>query len=306
MKKSNLDKAFLITYNQIGHWIQLDTPITISGGITMSNLTVRPINTGFVTMIPKQYLYHHSTVAFYPEASDQEEEYPVFTYLVEGGGKLLLVDTGMAYTERADKYHHHGSHQPEGMSIVEQLAALGYKPEEIDIVVFTHLHWDHCFYMEKFTNAEFYVNKKEYEFAMNPIPLYFKSYEAPELGITRPFEGIAMNLVEGDTEIMPGVRVFETPGRSVGHQSVEIDTAAGRYICCGDSIFIMDNVKPIEELHYDITPPNRFSDIVASWKSIERIKERAEGPDKILTCHDREMLVRAAVTPVLGLEREGR
>ena len=214
MKKSNLDKAFLITYNQIGHWIQLDTPITISGGITMSNLTVRPINTGFVTMIPKQYLYHHSTVAFYPEASDQEEEYPVFTYLVEGGGKLLLVDTGMAYTERADKYHHHGSHQPEGMSIVEQLAALGYKPEEIDIVVFTHLHWDHCFYMEKFTNAEFYVNKKEYEFAVNPIPLYFKSYEAPELGITRPFEGIAMNLVEGDTEIMPGVRVFETPGNS--------------------------------------------------------------------------------------------
>lgn len=155
MKKSNLDKAFLITYNQIGHWIQLDTPITISGGITMSNLTVRPINTGFVTMIPKQYLYHHSTVAFYPEASDQEEEYPVFTYLVEGGGKLLLVDTGMAYTERADKYHHHGSHQPEGMSIVEQLAALGYKPEEIDIVVFTHLHWDHCFYMENLQMPNF-------------------------------------------------------------------------------------------------------------------------------------------------------
>lgn len=67
MKKSNLDKAFLITYNQIGHWIQLDTPITISGGITMSNLTVRPINTGFVTMIPKQYLYH-----------------PVFLLLVRG------------------------------------------------------------------------------------------------------------------------------------------------------------------------------------------------------------------------------
>lgn len=68
----------------------------------MSNLTIRPINTGFVTMIPKQYLYHHSTVAYYPDASDREEEYPVFTYLVEGGDKLLLVDTGMAYTERAD------------------------------------------------------------------------------------------------------------------------------------------------------------------------------------------------------------
>ncbi|MFR6333180.1 MAG: MBL fold metallo-hydrolase [Eisenbergiella sp.] len=134
----------------------------------MSNLTVRPINTGFVTMIPKQYLYHHSTVAFYPEASDQEEEYPVFTYLVEGGGKLLLVDTGMAYTERADKYHHHGSHQPEGMSIVEQLAALGYKPEEIDIIVFTTFTGITAF-IWKNLQMQIYVNKKEYEFAMNPF-----------------------------------------------------------------------------------------------------------------------------------------
>ena len=149
----------------------------------MNKLTIRPINTGFVTMIPRQYLYHHSTTAFYPEASDKEEEYPVFVYLAEGGDKLLLVDTGMAYTERADRYHHHGSYQPEGMAIAEQLAKLGYQPEDIGIVVFTHLHWDHCFYMEKFTNAEFYVNRREYEFAMDPIPLYYKSDEAPQLGL---------------------------------------------------------------------------------------------------------------------------
>ena len=150
----------------------------------MGNLTIRPINTGYVTMIPKQYLYHHSTVKFYPNASDQEEEYPVFAYLVEGGDKLLLIDTGMAYTERASKYHHHGSRQPEGMAIAEQLAKIGYTPEDIDIVVFTHLHWDHCFYMEKFTNAEFYVSEKEYHFAMDPIPLYYKSYEAPNWALS--------------------------------------------------------------------------------------------------------------------------
>ena len=141
----------------------------------MSTLRIRPVNTGFVTMIPKQYLYHHSVVKFYPEASDHEEEYPVFTYLVEGGEKLLLVDTGMAWTDRASQYHHPGSYQPEGMSIVEQLAKLGYRPEDVGIVVFTHLHWDHCFYMEKFTNAKFYVHEAEYRFAMDPIPLYYKS-----------------------------------------------------------------------------------------------------------------------------------
>ena len=70
---------------------------------------------------------------------------------------------------------------------------------------------------------------------------------------TRPFEGIKMELLEGEAEIMPGVRVFETPGHSIGHQSVEIDTAAGRYICCGDAIFIMDNTKPIEDFFPPVT-----------------------------------------------------
>ena len=271
----------------------------------MSTLRIRQVNTGFVTMIPKQYLYHHSVVKFYPEASDHEEEYPVFTYLVEGGEKLLLVDTGMAWTDRASQYHHPGSYQPEGMSIVEQLAKLGYRPEDVGIVVFTHLHWDHCFYMEKFTNAKFYVHEAEYRFAMDPIPLYYKSYEAPQLGITRPFEGLAFHLTHDGDEIMPGVRVFDTPGHSVGHQAVEVDTADGTYICCGDAVFIMDNLKPVPEMHYDITPPNRFSDIIACWQSIRRIRDRAESPDKILTTHDRDMLRRAEEEPVIGLGGKG-
>lgn len=266
----------------------------------MSALKIRPINTGFVTMIPKLYLYHHSTVKYYPDASDKAELYPVFTYLVEGGDKLLLIDTGMCETERANTYHHPGSQQPEGMSIVDQLAKIGYKPEDVSIVVFTHLHWDHCSNMKAFKNAQFYVHRKEYAFAMDPIPLYYKSYEAPQLGIVRPFEGVKMRLTEDEEEIMPGVRVFETPGHSVGHQAVEVDTEKGKYLVCGDAIFIMDNLKPIPQIHYDITPPNRFANIVETWKSIERIKTRAEGEDKILICHDRAMLDRIKKTPVIG------
>jgi glyoxylase-like metal-dependent hydrolase (beta-lactamase superfamily II) len=267
----------------------------------MSNLRIRPINTGFVTMIPSLYLYHHSTTKYYPNASSKAEEFPVFTYLIEGGEKLVLVDTGMSDTKRADAYHHPGSYQPKGMSIVEQLQKIGYQPTDIDIVLFTHLHWDHCFYMDKFTNAQFIVNKKEYDFAMNPIPLYYKSYEAPELGIVRPFEGLEMTLVEGETEILPGIRVFETPGHSVGHQAVEVDTNNGKYIICGDAIFILDNLKPIPEIHYNITPPNRYANIVETWQSIEKIKNRAQSEDRIMTCHDISMLERMKETPIIGL-----
>ena len=74
-----------ILRNKFGIYLMFEIARRATGGTDMSNLTIRPINTGFVTMIPKQYLYHHSTVAYYPDASDREEEYPVVTYLVEGG-----------------------------------------------------------------------------------------------------------------------------------------------------------------------------------------------------------------------------
>lgn len=265
------------------------------------SLTIRPINTGFVTTIPKQYLYHHTTVSCLSHIPNERIEMPCFTYLVEGGEKLLLVDTGMAWTEQATKYHHPGSYQPEGMSIIDQLNSIGYKPEDIEIVVFTHMHWDHIYYMEKFVNAEFYVHEKEYAFAMDPIPLYYKSYEHPALGIKRPFEGIEMITVSGETEIMPGVRVFETFGHSPGHQSVEVDTKDGSYICCGDSIFVIDNINPIDEIHYNITPPGRYADVISCWKSIELQKKRAKDASFILPCHEAEILERIKKTPIIGL-----
>jgi len=266
----------------------------------MSDLKIRPINTGFVTTIPKEYLFHHSVVKHVPNIPDHRIEMPVFTFLVEGGDKLLLVDTGMAWTERANTYHHPESRQPEGMAIHEQLAKLGYSPEDIDVVVFTHMHWDHVFYMEKFVNAEFVAHEREIEFAFNPIALYYKSYEHPALGITRPFEGVDFTRVRGETEIMPGVRVFETFGHSPGHMSVEVDTSEGSYICAGDSVFVLQNLDPVPEMHYEITPPGRFYNIVETWNSIVKQKARAKDKSFILCTHDAGLIERIAKTPLLG------
>ena len=264
-------------------------------------LTIRPINTGFVTTIPKQYLYHHSTLGALAHVPDERIAMPCFAFLVEGGDTPLLVDTGMAWTERANAYHHPGSYQPEGMSIIDQLQKLGYAPQDIGRVVFTHMHWDHIYYMEKFTNAVFYAHEKEYAFAMDPIPLYYKSYEHPALGIARPFEGVPFTLTRGEMEIVPGLRVFETPGHSPGHQCVEVDTKDGSYILCGDAIFILDNLREIPEIHYNVTPPGRYADIVAAWKSIELLKRRAQSEEMLLPCHEQSLLARFAQTPVLGL-----
>ncbi len=148
------------------------------------------------------------------------------------------------------------------------------------------MHWDHVYYMEKFTKAQFIAHRKEYEFALDPIPLYYKSYEHPALGLRRPFEGLKIDVVDGEEEIVEGVRVFPTPGHSPGHQSVEVDTKDGSYICAGDSLFILANLNPIPQIHYTITPPARFADIVACWKSIELQKNRAANPGLLLPCHE--------------------
>ncbi len=267
----------------------------------MANLTVRPINTGYVPTYPLQYHYHHSCAPYLKNIPTEKVPLPVFTFLIEGGDQLLLVDTGMAWTDRANAYHHPGSYQDPGMAIHEQLEKLGYKPEDIDIVVFTHLHWDHMFYMEKFTNATLVAHEREVEFAFNPIPLYYKSYEHPALGITRPFEGKTFKTVKGEEEIMPGVRVFESFGHSPGHISVEVDTKDGSYICAGDSIFVMGNLNEIPEMHYNITPPGRFYNIVEAWKSIEYQKSRAKDPSFLLLCHDKALEDRVKETPVFGV-----
>ncbi len=83
--------------------------------------------------------------------------------------------------------------------------------------------------------------------------------------------------------------------------SVEMDTRQGRFLCVGDSIFVPDNLNPVPELFYDITPPGRFFDIIATWKSIELQKKRAKDRSFILCCHDKDLEERIKQTPLLGV-----
>ncbi|MBW2207990.1 MAG: N-acyl homoserine lactonase family protein, partial [Deltaproteobacteria bacterium] len=66
--------------------------------------TIRPINTGFTNIEKELYCYHHSTKIKFKETGDIAV--PCFVFLIEGGGKKIMVDTSTAPTERAHKYHH--------------------------------------------------------------------------------------------------------------------------------------------------------------------------------------------------------
>ena len=74
----------------------------------MTTYKIRPINTGYVPTYPLQYHYHHSCAPFLKDVPAEKVPLPVFTFLIEGGDQLVLVDTGMAWTDRANAYHHPG------------------------------------------------------------------------------------------------------------------------------------------------------------------------------------------------------
>ena len=220
-------------------------------------------------------------------------------------------------SSHADKYHHGPSLQRPGIDDIEsRLAQVGYKPSDVDIVLFTHLHWDHIFYLEKFTKARFICNEVEWDYAHNPVPLHYKSYCRPIIAkdgdVTCGDQFIApydqpgvyerFETVKGEVEIAPGVSVYESFGHCPGHMTVVVETEEGPYFCVGDSVFVMGNIdapqEMQDELHYDICPPGRYVDIVAAWKTVRdtvrRCKEAGVDPHKhLLLAHD--VILSAAV-----------
>ena len=263
----------------------------------MGKLTIRPLNTGSMGL-PSIFLFHSSVLPVYqlPAIIDGT---PVFCYLVEGGDKPLLVDSGMCSTEQTHKYHNKAAFQHKGMSILEQLAKLGYSPEDIGHVVLTHLHWDHCQNLEYFVNARFYAHPVEIAFAADPIPPHYKEYEHPIIGIQSPFSNVKLEPVLEGAEIIPGVSIIETPGHTPGHICVLVEASSGVYICTGDALASPNNLKPVEELHYSISPPGVQLDFIRGWASVEKVKSYVTGPDRVLCCHDKTLLDRISEDPVL-------
>jgi N-acyl homoserine lactone hydrolase len=240
----------------------------------MSEYQITPLKTG--TIIVDQGAYVTRGIGL-----GNEMAIPGTAWYVTDGRRKIMVDTGMCHTELAD-WHHKGSRQEPGEAVHEQLKAKGIDPDEIEMVIYTHLHWDHCHNPDKFTKARFLVQSKELDFALDPIPPYYKSYEHPRLGKTPPFAKVSFETIEGEIEIFPGLTLFPTPGHSPGHQSVAVNTRAGIHVITGDAVFSYINLIPASD-YQPFTIMGRFVNIVESWHSLEEISRRAR---VILPGHD--------------------
>ena len=166
---------------------------------------------------------------------------PFLCFLIKGNEQLILVDTGPCEEEWALKYHYKIRKTKE-MTIEKGLEKLGVLLEDIKIVVFTHLHWDHVYNHELFKNAKFYVQKKEVDFALNPLPTQYISYESFYIGMTPPFVSAMpkFELINGDFNLMEGIDLVTLPGHTPGSQGVLVNTKKGKYLIAGDAVQIYE------------------------------------------------------------------
>ncbi len=256
---------------------------------------IYPINTGWLEADLGTYI-------FWKGPAGKKIWNPVYCFFIDTGDAKLLVDTGLCDEERATTYHH--KCQKRGcLEVHDHLQEkLGVVPDEIDMVIFTHLHWDHVQNMKEFRKARYICPEIEIKWAYNPLPLYYRTYESPVLGIEPAYYGCSFELVHGETEIIPGISMFPTPGHSPGHMAVSVETGSGNIVLAGDAVFQARNLEPNEEEKWRYWVPARFVNSIEGWRSVEEIDKRA---DYVLPCHD-EKVGEHEVYPFEGMQLRDR
>jgi len=197
-----------------------------------------------------------------------------YIWYVEGSNPKILVDAGA-------QGEHYNPEFPmtTRISLDEGLAKVGLAPEDIGIVIITHMHFDHMALSNRYQNATFVVQRKELDFARNPHVFSAVDYNP------NYFEGIKLQVVDGDTEIIPGVRVLLTPGHSPGGQSVQIDTEDGKAIITGfcSQMSTFTQTPLMKERGLEVAACGLHTDCREAYDSVLRVKREA---DIIIPCHD--------------------
>ena len=221
----------------------------------------------------------------YLNFSGEKRWFPIYAWLIEGGGKNVLVDVACD-AEEMKKASVLGAPFENITTIEEALGRFKLSPQTVETVVITHLHADHALNLRKFVNATIYVQEDELAFAKNPHPFFAGVYPKGR------FDGIPFKTIKGDTPVADGIDILLTPGHSPGTQSVAVRTTKGRAIICG-ACSLPENFSPPPGPSGNVVPPGIHVDPLKGYDSLVRVKKEA---DIILALHDTTLMDE----PVIG------
>lgn len=153
-----------------------------------------------------------------------ESRISVYAYLVVTASDVVLIDTGVGegnkYIER--KY------EPCRTPIADELARYGFLTTDVNFLVNSHLHFDHCGNNKLFPAAEIFVQADELLVARTPSYTVTQWFD---------YDGARLNTVSGNMEITAGVELLPSPGHTPGHQSVLVKTDRGNILVAAQAAY---------------------------------------------------------------------
>jgi N-acyl homoserine lactone hydrolase len=203
-----------------------------------------------------------------------EYQIPIVCYLVQtDDGKNILIDSGLPTVipeEQQDFVN--------GQMVLEQLSTIDLQPDDIDLVISTHYDFDHSGSHGAFTKAKYIVQRSHHEHAPGNA----------RFALTRPQWDQPMErirLVDGDTELLPGLALIETSGHVLGHQSVLVRLPkTSTVLLTVDAVAFRDGF--VRDLTDDGSNPDAEAIRVSTNKLLDLVEREKVG--LVIFGHDQE------------------
>ena len=202
--------------------------------------------------------------------------------LVEHSDGLVLIDTGIGNKENdkfRDIYGVENAGADGRTQLEDALRALGHGPEDVGWVINTHLHFDHAGgdtlrdpagrVTLAFPRARYVVQRRELDFARHTNERTAGSY------LTHNFDGVPFTLIDGEAELLLGIRCLPTPGHVPFHQSILIESGGERACFLADLVPTSAHLPLPWIMGYDLEP-------LVTLESKRRLYQRAEGEGWLL------------------------
>jgi glyoxylase-like metal-dependent hydrolase (beta-lactamase superfamily II) len=218
------------------------------------------------------------------EGGDGEITVPVPAYLIEHPKGSLLFDTGMhpdcqrdlasrVPKAFADAFRFH--FRP-GEEVSARLAAIGRDPGRIDLVVNSHLHFDHAGGNACIPNATLVVQRREWQAVQEPDTAAALGYNPRDYDL-----GHKLKLVDGEYDLFGdgSVVLLPTPGHTPGHQSLKLRLPSGEIVLAADACYLCRTLR-------ERRLPPKVHDRVQMLQSLDRLEQLEARGARIFFGHD--------------------
>jgi glyoxylase-like metal-dependent hydrolase (beta-lactamase superfamily II) len=206
-----------------------------------------------------------------------------FIWLIRGGGREIVVDTGFSAAMARKRGREHLRCPAQALSL------LGVDAAQVKDVVITHLHYDHAGNFELFPAAALHLQELEMRYATGRYmcsECFRGAFEAEDVvGVVRRLYEGRVRFHDGDAEIAPGVSVHRVGGHTMGLQVVRVATRAGWLVLASDASHFyanMDQARPFPIVW-------SVADMIDGY---ERMRSLAGSSGRIIPGHDPLVMAR--------------